>query len=55
MPETRGNALEVTCFVDSNQVDVVACKSSGTEVMIANGMVPILRHNEKQGSMKTTS
>ena len=55
MPGTRGNALEVTCFVDSNHVDVVACKRSGTKVVTVNGMVPILRHNEKQGSMKTTS
>ena len=55
MPETRGNALEVTCFVDSNHVDVVACKGSGTKVVIENGMVPILRHNEEQESMKTTS
>ena len=55
MSETRGDAWEVTCFVDSNHVDVVACKGSGTEAMTVNGVVPILRYNEKQGSMKTTS
>ena len=42
MPEPRGNALQMTCWVDSDHAGDVVSRRSRTGVIIFCGMAPIL-------------
>ena len=55
MPEPRGNALQMTCFVDSDHAGDVVSRRSRTGVLIMCGMAPIVWYSKKQGSIETSS
>ena len=55
MPKAKGNALQMTCFVDSDHAGDVVSRRSRTGVLIMCGMAPILWHSKKQGSIETSS
>jgi hypothetical protein len=55
MPEPRGKAVQVTCFVDSDHAGDVVTRRSRTGVLIFVNRSPIVFYSKKQGSIETSS
>ena len=55
MPEPRGNAVQTTCFVDSDHAGDQVSRRSRTGVLIFVGMAPIIWYSRKQGSIESSS
>ena len=55
MPEPRGNALQMTCYTDSDHASDTVSRRSRTGIIIFCGMAPIVWHSKKQGSIETST
>ena len=54
-PETRGKAVQQTCFVDSDHAGDLVSRRSRTGVLIFLNSAPIVWYTKKQGSIETSS
>ena len=55
MPEPRGNAVQMTCYVDSDHAGDEVTRRSRTGVLIFIQRAPIIFYTKKQGSIETSS
>ena len=55
MPEPRGKAIQMTCWVDSDHAGDAVSRRSRTGVFIFCGMAPIVFYSKKQGSIESSS
>jgi hypothetical protein len=55
MPEPRGDAVQMTCFVESDHAGDVVNRRSRTGVLIYVNRSPIVFYSKKQGSIETSS
>jgi hypothetical protein len=55
MPEPRGKAVQMTCFVDSDHAGDQVSRRSRTGVLIYCMRSPIVFYSKKQGSIETSS
>ena len=55
MPEPRGRAVQMTCYVDSDHAGDQISRRSRTGVLIFIQRAPIIFYTKKQGSIETSS
>lgn len=55
MPEPRGNAVDITCFVDANHAGNVITRRSHTGILIFVQNAPILWFSKKQNTVESSS
>lgn len=55
MPEPRGHAVDITCFVDANHAGNVVTRRSHTGVLIFVQNAPILWYSKKQNTVESLS
>jgi hypothetical protein len=55
MPEPRGRAVQMTCYVDSDHAGDKITRRSRTGVLIFIQRAPIIFYTKKQGSIETSS
>jgi hypothetical protein len=55
MPEPRGNAVDITCFVDANHAGNVVTRRSHTGILIFVQNAPILWFSKKQNTVESSS
>ena len=54
-PKSRGNPLQMTCFVDSDHAGDLVTRRSRTGVVILINRAPVIWYTKKQGSIETSS
>ena len=55
MPEPRGNAVDITCFVDANHAGNIVTRRSHTGVLIFVQNAPILWYSKRQNTVESSS
>jgi len=55
MPEPRGNAVDITCFVDANHAGNLVTRRSHTGVLIFVQNAPIMWFSKKQNTVESSS
>ncbi len=55
MPEPRGNAVDITCFVDANHAGNVVTRRSHTGILIFVQNAPIMWYSKKQNTVESSS
>jgi hypothetical protein len=55
MPEPRGNAVDITCFVDANHAGNLVTRRSHTGVLIFVQNAPILWYSKRQNTVEASS
>ena len=55
MPEPRGKAVQITCFVDSDHAGNVVTRRSHTGILIFVQNAPILWYSKKQNTVESSS
>jgi hypothetical protein len=55
MPEPRGNAVDITCFVDANHAGNLVTRRSHTGVLIFVQNAPIIWYSKKQNTVESSS
>lgn len=55
MPTPRGNAVDITCFVDANHAGNVVTRRSQTGILIFVQNAPIIWHSKKQNTVESSS
>jgi hypothetical protein len=55
MPEPRGKAVDITCFVDADHAGNVATRRSHTGILIFMQIAPIIFFSKKQNTVESSS
>ena len=55
MPEPRGNAVDITCFVDADHAGNRITRRSHTGVIIFVNMSPIIWYSKRQNTVETST
>jgi hypothetical protein len=55
MPAPRGNAVDITCFVDADHAGNVITRRSQTGILIYVNNAPIIWHSKKQNTVESSS
>ena len=54
MLELRGNAVDITCFIDSNHAGNVVTRCSHTKIIMFLQNAPIIWHSKKQNTVESS-